>query len=168
MTIGLLAVPSFSSITVAGRGNPAFRHVACRAKQARFGASDEVEDTVETEHIDEAREDRDRSDIIDSGLERVEAALAIDGRLELGRNPEKVSIAQRLKPDFCTMAIAEQIEGRREPQALTAGVLAATDDGVSCGVGRGPMRANAGVGGAISGLGSKNLGSTVSGVGVPS
>jgi hypothetical protein len=82
MTIGLFAVPSFSSITVAGSGNPALRHVACRAKQARFGASEEVEDTVEMEEIDEARDDRDRSDIIDSGLERVEAALATDGRLE--------------------------------------------------------------------------------------
>jgi len=168
ITIGLFAVPSFSSFTVAGSGNPAFLHVACRAKQARFGASEDVEDTVEMEEIDEAREDRDRSDIIDSGLERVEATLAMEGRLESGRNPEKVSIAQRLKPDFCTIAIAELIEGRREPQALTAGVLAATDDGVSCGVGSGPIRANAGVGGAISGLGSKNRGSTVKGVGVPS
>jgi hypothetical protein len=130
MMMGLFAEPSFSSSTVAGRGNPALRHVACRAKQARFGANEEVEDTVEMEEIEDAREDRE-SDIIDSGLDRVEAALVIDGRLELDRNPAKVSIAQRLKPVFCAIAIAEQIDGRREPQALTAGVLAATDDGVS-------------------------------------
>lgn len=165
MTIGLFTVPSFSSITVAGSGSPTFRHVACRAKQARFGAIEEVEDTVEMEEIDDAREDLDRSD---SGLDRVEAVDMTDGRLELGGKPGNVSIAQRLKPDFCAMAMAEQIGGRRDPQALTAGVLAATDDGVSCGVGSGPKRANAGVGGAISGLGSRNRGSTVSGVGVPS
>ena len=62
--------------------------------------------------------------------------------------------------------MAEQIDGRREPQALTAGVFEATDDGVNCGVGNGPIRANAGVGGAMSGLGSKNRGRIVNGVGV--
>lgn len=118
------------------------------------------------DEIDDAREYADRSEIIDSGLERVEAVT--DGRLEFGVKPGNVSIAQRLNPDFCAIAMAEQIEGRREPQALTAGVLAATDDGVSCGVGSGPMRAKAGVGGAMSGLGSKNRGSIVFGVGVPS
>lgn len=79
----------------------------------------------------------------------------------------KVSYAHRLKPDFWAIAIAEHMDDRREPQALTAGVLEATDDGVSCGVGSGPIRANAGVGGAISGLGSRNRGGrTVNGVGV--
>ena len=85
MMIGLVAVPSFSSATVVGGiGNLAFRQVACRAKQARFGANDEVDETVEIEEIDEAREDRDRSEIIDSGLEREDATLAIDGRREAG------------------------------------------------------------------------------------
>ena len=68
------------------------------------------------------------------------------------------------------MAIAEQIEGLLEPQALAAGVLEATEEGVSCGVGNGPIRANAGVGGRVggarSGLGSRYRGSTVIGVGV--
>ena len=100
ITIGFVAVPSFSSTTVAGSGSPAFRQVACRAKQARCGAIDETEAAVEIEEMDEARDDRDLSEIIDSGLERVDAALAIDGRLEFGRKPAKVSIAQRLKPDF--------------------------------------------------------------------
>ena len=53
------------------------------------------------------------------------------------------------------MAMAELIDGRRELQALAAGVLKATEEGVNCGVGRGPMRARAGVGGARSGLGSR-------------
>lgn len=84
--MGLLAVPSFSSGTVAGgTGSPALRQVACRAKQARFGAIDEVDETVDTEDIDEAREDRDRSDIIDSGLDLVDAALVIEGRREADR-----------------------------------------------------------------------------------
>ena len=173
ITIGLFAVPSFSSATVAGgMGNLAFRQVACRARQARLGANDEVDETVEIEEIDEAREDRDRSDIIDSGLERAEVALAIDGRrdgggrLSLVKPPGNVSKAHRLKPACWAMAMAEDIDGRREPQALTAGVLEATDDGVSCGVGSGPNRAKAGVGGAMSGFGSRNRGSTVSGVGV--
>ena len=83
--MGFSAVPSFSSVKVAGgMGSLAFRQVACRAKQARFGAIDVVDETVEIEEIDEAREDRDRSDIIDSGLERVDAVLDIDGRREVG------------------------------------------------------------------------------------
>ena len=80
----------------------------------------------------------------------------------------KVSTAHRLKLACCAKAIAELIDGRRELQTLTAGVLEATDDGVNCGVGRGPMRARAGVGGARSGFGSKKRGITVKGVGVPS
>lgn len=67
------------------------------------------------------------------------------------------------------MAMAEDMEGRRDPHALTAGVLAATDDGVICGVGNGPKRAKAGVGGAIVGLGSKKRGGQIlAGVGVVS
>ena len=63
------------------------------------------------------------------------------------------------------------MDGRRVPLALTAGVLEAMDetDGVICGVGRGPMRASAGVGGAMLGLGSKNRGGKIeAGVGVVS
>lgn len=61
--------------------NPAFRQVACRAKQAR-GASDEDVETVDTEETEDAREDREWSDIIDSGLdESYELALPIDGLL---------------------------------------------------------------------------------------
>ena len=127
------------------------------------------------EEIDEAREERDRSEIIDSGLEREDAALVTEGRREAGgqlslfRLPiGKVSMAHRLMPARCAIAITGpiDIDDRREPQALTAGVLEATDDGVHCGVGNGPMRANAGVGGARSGFGSKNRGNTVSAVGV--
>lgn len=81
MSMGFVAVPSLSSATVAGGiGSPALRQVACRAKQeARCGADDEVEETVDMEEIDDAREDRDRSDIIDSGLEREDATLAPEG-----------------------------------------------------------------------------------------
>lgn len=64
--------------------------------------------------------------------------------------------------------MAEPIDGLRELQTLTAGVFEPTVDGVSCGVGKGPIRARAGVGGAMSGFGSKNRGTTVKGVGVPS
>jgi hypothetical protein len=81
MMIGLRTDPSFSSNT-GGIGSPAFRHVACRAKQARGGATDEDVETVDTDEIEEAREDLDRSDTIDSGLERVDVVLAIDGRRE--------------------------------------------------------------------------------------
>ena len=70
----------------------------------------------------------------------------------------------RLNPTFCATDIAEHMDGRLE---LTAGVLDATDAGVSCGVGKGPIRASGGVGGSISGLDSKNRGGrTVNGVGV--
>ena len=64
--------------------------------------------------------------------------------------------------------MAEHIDGRREAHTLAAGVLGATVDGVMFGVGSGPMRARAGVGGWISGLGSKNGGRIVEGVGVHS
>lgn len=69
---------------------------------------------------------------------------------------------------FCAIFIAEHIDGRRELQALAAGVFEATEDGVSWGVGNGPIRANFGVGGRRSRFGSKNRGITVMGVGVPS
>lgn len=71
-----------------------------------------------------------------------------------------------LNPAFCAMAMAEHIDGRRESQTLAAGVLEVIDDGVICGVGSGPIRARAGVGGPRSGFGSRKRGSTVSGVGV--
>lgn len=80
MTMGFVTVPSLSSAKVAGGiGSPALRQVACRARQARCGADDEVEETVDMEEIDDAREDRDRSEIIDSGLEREDATLAPEG-----------------------------------------------------------------------------------------
>jgi hypothetical protein len=55
------------------------------------------------------------------------------------------------------------MEGLRVPLALTAGVLEAIDetDGVICGVGKGPIRASAGVGGAMLGLGSKKRGGKI-------
>lgn len=80
MTIGFDAVPSFSSATGSGGiVNLMLRQVACRARQARCSAVDEVEEAVDMEDMDEAREDRDRSDIIDSGLDRDDATLAIEG-----------------------------------------------------------------------------------------
>jgi len=63
--------------------------------------------------------------------------------------------------------MAEQIDGRREVKTLAAGVFEPTVEGVMSGVGNGPMRASAGVGGAMSGFGSKKRGGrTVAGVGV--
>ena len=85
MTMGFVAVPSISSFTsAAGNGSTAFRQVASRARPARFSAKDEVVDTVEIDEIEDARDDRDRSEIMDSGLEREDAALATDGRRENG------------------------------------------------------------------------------------
>ena len=127
-----------------------------------------------TDEIEEAREDRERSLIMDSGLERDDKVLLIDGRrVWYFSRPEQgsSSLTQRLKPARCANAIAEHMEGLRGPQALTAGVLDAMEeiDGVNCGVGRGPMRASAGVGGAMLGLGSKKRGGKmVAGVGVVS
>ena len=84
MTIGFVRLPSFSSATVAGGiGSLALRHVACRAKQARLSAEDEVDETVDMEEMDDAREDRDLSEIIDSGLEREDVMLAAEGRRDL-------------------------------------------------------------------------------------
>ena len=94
MTMGFAADPSFSSLTTAGMaGSPAFRHVACRAKQARFGAIDEVVETVVIDEMDDAGEERVLSESMDSGLEPEDAVL-VDGRREdrlnlsmLGRPP---------------------------------------------------------------------------------
>ena len=47
-----------------------------------MGAPVEMDEAVETEEIDEARDKLERSEIIDSGLERVEATLAIEGLRE--------------------------------------------------------------------------------------
>lgn len=63
--------------------------------------------------------------------------------------------------------MAEQTDCLRELQALTAGVPDATDEGVICGVGRGPIRTSPGVGGKRLGLGSRNVGGAImDGVGV--
>jgi hypothetical protein len=79
--MGFVALPSLSSFKTAGNADslPALRQVACRAKQARPGANDAVVETVQTEEMEEAREERIRSEIIDSGLERDDAVSA-DGR----------------------------------------------------------------------------------------
>lgn len=122
---------------------------------------DEAVETVETEEMDDAREERELSDIIDSGLEPCEVELTTDGRRESVRYFStsmvvlgNVSMAQRLMACLCAVLIAEHMDGRRELHALAAGVNVATDVGVSCGVGRGPMRASAGVGGAMLAPGS--------------
>jgi hypothetical protein len=62
--------------------------------------------------------------------------------------------------------MAEHMDGRLEPQVLTAGVPEATDDGVMTGVGRGPIRASAGVGGQRFGEGSRKRGNAAKGVGL--
>lgn len=122
-----------------------------------------MDEIVLMEEIDDARDERDRSEIMLSGLER-DDALAIEGLRDVGYAEGaygNCSMAQRLKPACWAMAIAEQIDGRRDTasRTLTAGVFEATDDGVSCGVGSGPWRARAGVGGApISTRGSKTFG----------
>ncbi len=63
------------------KGIRAFRVVANRAKLARGGATHEAaEDTVVTDEMEEAREDRETSLIMDSGLEREERVLLTDWR----------------------------------------------------------------------------------------
>lgn len=57
--IGFITLPSISSLTNFKGGSPAFRQVACRAKQARWGAVVEDVETVEMEETDEDREDRE-------------------------------------------------------------------------------------------------------------
>lgn len=76
----LLSLSSSSMTSALDNGMRAFRVVAMRAKLARGGATHEAaEDTVVTDEMDEARDERDRSLIIDSGLEREERALLTDG-----------------------------------------------------------------------------------------
>lgn len=132
-----------------------------------MGAIDEVDETVEMEEMEEALDERERSDINDSGLEPEDAAL-MDWRRDADCELGNTSIEHLFNPALSTTRKAEHIDGRREPQTLAAGVLEAIDDGVICGVGNGPILAKAGVGGWRSGFGSKNRGSTVRGVGVPS
>lgn len=64
----------------------ALRQVAWRAKQARLAGGAKYKEpfveTVDTEEMEEARDDRDRSDIIDSGLDPDDAVLT-DGRREM-------------------------------------------------------------------------------------
>lgn len=108
---------------------------------------------------------------MDSGLDREESTLIMEGRRVIGYLKSKFggsveSNVHLLKLFFCAVAIAEHIDGRRESKTLAAGVLRPTDDGVMFGVGNGPRRANPGVGGASSGFGSKNRGRIVVGVGV--
>lgn len=105
MTMGLAEAPSgngsFSIVSVVGKGTRAFRVVAKRAKLARGGAThDAAEDTVVTEEMEDAREERELSLTIDSGLERDESELLIDGlrvRHLLRPIGGKSSFAQRLK-----------------------------------------------------------------------
>jgi hypothetical protein len=120
--------------------------------------------------MDDDLEGLGRSEIIESGLDD-RRLLRHDGRRDKALRSSaglKESIAQRENTFRCTCAIAEQIDGRRDPQTLAAGVFEATVEGVICGVGSGPMRANAGVGGSKSGFGSRKRGNTVEGVGVVS
>lgn len=112
-------------------GNLAFRHVANRATQL-LGALVKV---VDTDEIDELREERERSEIIDSGLETDEAEGAKDeDRLTADLSPSilqgKRSRVHRDRPLFCADAIAMLMLGRRELQTLAAGVFTPTDDGV--------------------------------------
>lgn len=58
MTMGFVTVPACSSLIGFDDSNPAFRHVACRAKQAR-GAKDEAVETVDTEETEDERDDRE-------------------------------------------------------------------------------------------------------------
>ena len=83
--IGLAAVPTCSlmpSITSAfDMGIFAHRVVAKRARLGRGGAThDAADETVVTEEMDEALDERVKSLIIDSGLERDDKELLIEGR----------------------------------------------------------------------------------------
>lgn len=65
-----------------GIGSFAFRHVACFAKQgARLGATP-VDEIVLIDEIEDAREERERSEIMLSGLER-DDTLAMEGRRDV-------------------------------------------------------------------------------------
>lgn len=59
-------------------GSLTFRQVACLARQGR-GAEAEVE-TVDIEEMEEARDERDESEIMDSGLDPEDVALVTEGR----------------------------------------------------------------------------------------
>jgi hypothetical protein len=77
----LFSLSSSSMTSALDRGIRAFRVVAKRAKLARGGATHEAaEDTVVTDEMEEAREDRETSLIMDSGLEREERVLLTDWR----------------------------------------------------------------------------------------
>jgi hypothetical protein len=113
-------------------GIRAFRVVARRAKLALGGAThEEAEETVVTDEMEEARDEREWSLIMDSGLERDERVLLTEGRRIWYLSspvPGNSSPTQRLNPARCANAMAEHIEGRRGPQALTAGVLEGIDE----------------------------------------
>lgn len=85
ITIGFVMVPSFSSLASQRGKSPAFRQVACRARQARCGATDEFDETVEIEETDEDRDERELSVIIDSGLDPKESMLIVEGRRVNGK-----------------------------------------------------------------------------------
>lgn len=86
--IGFIELPSISSLTSFSGGSPAFRQVACRAKQAR-GAIDDTAEHADMLEMEEDREDLELSDIIDSGDEVV---LIIDGRRESGGRDSMLSM----------------------------------------------------------------------------
>jgi hypothetical protein len=111
------------------------RHVASRARLAWLGGA---QPTDETEEIDEAREERELSVIIDSGDEDIEEADGASEGLRLGKwyasRPFLMlglnwSTQVRARDEHCACCIAVHIEGRRElvARALTAGVELATD-----------------------------------------
>lgn len=156
-----------------GTGNRALRHVASLARQAWDGAH--VEE-AETDEMDELRDERDRSETMDSGLEPDDEADTSDGRrLVMYRSnpmpaPGYWSVVDRQRAKLCAWPMAKDMLERRdsEPYTLAAGVLEAIEVGVIWGVGNGPMRDRAGVGGRTLGVGSRKRGSTVAGVGVVS
>jgi len=131
MVIGSSAVPCTSFVVDSNiTGSLALRHVANLAKAARYGAPVEA---VETDEMEELREEREKSEIMDSGLEpedTAEGAKDDDRLADVGMR----STVMRQKLFCCTEAIALQILDLldvSEAQTLTAGVLEATDDGVS-------------------------------------
>ena len=79
MIIGFVHVPSFSSLTSLRGGSLTLRQVAWRAKQARCGANDAYVETVDVEEMDDERDDREWSVIMDSGEEPYDAILVTEG-----------------------------------------------------------------------------------------
>ena len=121
MTIGwaelfLLSLSSSSMTSALESGIRAFRVVARRAKLALGGAThEEAEETVVTDEMEEARDEREWSLIMDSGLERDERVLLTEGRRIWYLSspvPGNSSPTQRLNPARCANAMAEHIEGR--------------------------------------------------------